>query len=397
MSQELQKSAISRLTAARTRLIMEFPFLGVLALRLPLRAADPGWCATVATDAQFLYFNTAWIISLKEYEDRFAIAHEAMHCALAHFVRRGPRNRNRWNIACDLAVNGILMEAGMAQPVEALYDRRYAKLSAEEIYSALPVHCTGRTLDVHLDTEPEEQDPDGQEVSTGNSKKRKVPDYLARRPPPLKHAEMEALARQWKQRMAAAAQHALRTSHLSEHMRRLINRLLKPKLPWRAILSPYFLSLARGDYSYERPSRREGDIIFPRLASRGSIVHIAIDSSGSISKKELSEFISEVNSLKSIVCVDITLHACDLKLSKEGPWHFPAWQTMEIPEHMPGGGGTDLRPVFAWLNERNIRPDLLVYFTDAEGPFPRIPPDFPVIWVIKGFRQVPWGRRIALN
>lgn len=393
----LQKSAIGRLTAARTRLIMEFPFLGVLALRLPLRAADPKWCHTVATDARFLYFNTAWIISLKEYEVRFAIAHEAMHCALAHFVRRGARNRHRWNQACDLAVNGILMETGMARPVEALYDRRYAKLSSEEIYTALPNDYSGTTLDVHLNIDTEEPEPDDREDDDGDDKDESPEEALAKRPPALKHAEMEALTRLWRQRMAAAAQHALRNSQLSEHMKRLINRLLKPRLPWRAILSPYFLSLARGDYSYERPSRREGDIIFPRLASRGSLVHVVIDSSGSIRKKELSEFISEVNSLKSIVGVDITMHVCDMRLSNEGPWHFPAWQTMEIPEHMPGGGGTDLRPVFDWLDKRNIRPNLLVYFTDAEGPFPRYPPDFPVIWVIKGSRKAPWGRRIGLN
>ena len=375
---------------------MEFPFLGVLALRLPLQAADPGWCPTVATDARFLYYNIAWIISLKEYEVRFAIAHEAMHCALAHFVRRGTRNRLRWNIACDLAVNGILMESGMAQPVEAIYDRRFAKLSAEEIYNALPDGYSGRTLDTHLDTVPEEDAPergDGRDMPDRDE----TPSDLAPRPPPLQHAEMEALARQWKQRMATAAQHALRSSHLSEHMKRLINRLLKPRLPWRAILSPYFLSLARGDYSYERPSRREGEIIFPRLASRGSVVHVVIDSSGSIRKKELSEFIGEVNSLKSIVGVDVTLHVCDMKLSKDGPWHYPAWQAMEIPQHLPGGGGTDLRPIFDWLYRNNTRPDLLIYFTDAEGPFPRHPPDFPVIWVIKGARQTPWGRRIALN
>lgn len=394
---ELQKTAISRLTAARTRLIMEFPFLGVLALRLPLRAADPAWCATVATDARSLFFNTAWIVSLKEYEVRFAIAHEAMHCALAHFVRRGTRNPRRWNIACDLAVNGILMESGMARPVEAIYDRRYAKLSAEETYSALPDDYLGRLFDVHLDNSPEEQEIPDQSDGKATALEEEVTSALAKRPPPIKHAEIEALARLWKQRMAGAAQHALRTSQLSDHMKRLINRLLKPQLPWRAILSPYFLSLARGDYSYERPSRREGDIIFPRLASRGSVVQVVIDTSGSIRKKELSEFISEVNSLKSIVGVDVTLHACDLKLSQEGPWHFPAWQSMEMPEHIPGGGGTDLRPIFNWLNLNHIRPDLLVYFTDAEGPFPRLPPDFPVIWVIKGSRQTPWGRRIVLN
>jgi predicted metal-dependent peptidase len=393
---DLRESAFSRLTAARTRLIMEFPFLGVLALRLPLQPADPAWCPTVATDARFLYFNIAWIISLKEYEVRFAIAHEAMHCALAHFARRGARNPLRWNIACDLAVNGILMESGMAQPVEAIYDRRFAKLSAEEIYNALPDGYTGRTLDTHLGTVPAQDEPE-RAAARDNPDNGAAPCDLAPRPPPLKHAEMEALARQWKQRMATAAQHALRSCHLSEHMKRLINRLLKPQLPWRAIPSPYFLSLARGDYSYERPSRRKGEIIFPRLASRGSVVHMVIDSSGSIRKKELSEFIGEVNSLKSIVGVDVTLHVCDMKLSAQGPWHYPAWQAMEIPATLPGGGGTDLRPIFDWLYRKNTRPDLLVYFIDAEGPFPRHAPDFPVIWVIKGARQTPWGRRIALN
>jgi len=35
------ETALQRLTSARTRLIMEFPFLGVLAMKLPLKAADP--------------------------------------------------------------------------------------------------------------------------------------------------------------------------------------------------------------------------------------------------------------------------------------------------------------------------------------------------------------------
>ena len=377
---------------------MEFPFLGVLALRLPLRPADPDWCPTIATDAQNLYFNIGWIISLKEYEVRFAIAHEAMHCALAHFARRGHRESLRWNIACDLAVNGILMEAGMAKPVEALYDRRFYKLSAEEIYLTLPDDYRGNTLDIHLDANQEDVIDLAEDSEQDAEDPEKKPDpRLAQRPPRPSHSQLETLARVWKQRLAAAAQHALRTSQVSDHMKRLINRLLKPKLPWRAILSPYFVSLARGDYSYERPSRRESEFIFPRLSSRGSVVHITLDSSGSIRKKELTEFVSEVNALKSIVGIDITLHICDLKLSDQGPWHFPAWQNMDLPKHVPGGGGTDLRPVFDWLDKKSIRPDLLVYFTDAEGPFPDYPPDYPVIWVIKGPRQPPWGRRIGLN
>ena len=386
------ESAMQRLKAARTRLIMEFPFLGVLAMKLPLKPADPNWCPTIATDARAIYFSVGWIVSLKEYEVRFSIAHEAMHCALSHFVRRKSRNIHRWNIACDLAVNGILTEAGMARPVEALYDRRMAKLSAEEIYKMLDEKPRGKTLDTHLDAEGKEK----AEKIIDDLKSYSDPDW-ASYPPLLTHQNMETLSRQWRQRLASAAQHALRTSYASEHIKRLINRLMRPKISWREMLSPYFMSLARNDYSYDRISRREGSAILPRLRSRGSKVQVVLDTSGSIKEKELSEFVSEVNSMKSVAGMDVTLHACDLKLSKSGPWHFPSWQPMEIPDYLLGGGGTDFRPIFKWIDERNLRPDLLVYFTDGAGPFPPTIPEFPVIWVIKGYRKPPWGRCVTLS
>jgi predicted metal-dependent peptidase len=42
-------------------------------------------------------------------------------------------------------------------------------------------------------------------------------------------------------------------------------------------------------------------------------------------------------------------------------------------------------------------PELLVYFTDAEGKFPDYQPSYPVIWLVKGKAKVPWGQRIQLN
>ena len=62
-----------------------------------------------------------------------------------------------------------------------------------------------------------------------------------------------------------------------------------------------------------------------------------------------------------------------------------------------GGGGTSFEPVFEWVSERGVRPDLLVYFTDAEGAFPKREPDYPVIWLVKGKEKTPWGERIQLN
>ncbi|MGB0849498.1 MAG: hypothetical protein ACPGSM_22365, partial [Thiolinea sp.] len=44
-----------KLVAARTRLILDKPFLGALVLRLPLQTANPAWCPTTGTDARKFY------------------------------------------------------------------------------------------------------------------------------------------------------------------------------------------------------------------------------------------------------------------------------------------------------------------------------------------------------
>ena len=73
--------AAAKLAAARARLILDKPFLGALVLRLPLVAAG-AWCRTTATDARKLYYRPDWIAGLSTAELQFALAHEALHCAL---------------------------------------------------------------------------------------------------------------------------------------------------------------------------------------------------------------------------------------------------------------------------------------------------------------------------
>ncbi|MDP2734882.1 MAG: VWA-like domain-containing protein, partial [bacterium] len=50
------------------------------------------------------------------------------------------------------------------------------------------------------------------------------------------------------------------------------------------------------------------------------------------------------------------------------------------PPVSSGGGGTDFRPVFDWVESAGIQPDALVYLTDLYGSFPTQTPSYPVIW-----------------
>ena len=140
----------TKLSAARTKLILDKPFLGALVLRLPLIEADPGWCKTTATDARALYYNADYIDRLTLDQMQFALAHEALHCALSHFARRQHRDRHRWDLACDFAINPLLVEEGLTPVQDALLLNEFKGMTAEEIYPCLDEAESLHPHDDHL-------------------------------------------------------------------------------------------------------------------------------------------------------------------------------------------------------------------------------------------------------
>ena len=197
--------------------------------------------------------------------------------------------------------------------------------------------------------------------------------------------------------MAGAAQQAQQAGKLSGVMKRLVETLLQPNLPWRMLLARYMTAMARDDYSYTRPSTRRGDpAIFPTLRSSEVNVLVALDVSGSVSDKELLECLSEINAIKGQMRARVTLIACDSDIVEGFPRVFEPWEEMTLPDTVLGGGSTDFRPVFNWIQQQDDQPGCVVYFTDAMGNFPS-EPNYPVVWLIKGKGQVPWGQRVQLN
>lgn len=396
----------TKLSAARTRLILDKPFLGALVLRLPLVVGDPSWCKTTGTDARALYYNADYIAELSLDQTQFVLAHEALHCALSHFARRQHRVKHRWDLACDFAINPILISEGLTPTPEALYMGTFAGMTAEEIYPMLDDMENESPMDQHLyDGESDSQENcgsagGGRQTSAGDRPNQAQADPQvggAPQPPPLTADEQERLSVQWRQRMAGAAQQAMQAGKMGGALARLVDHLLQPQLPWRMLLARYMTAMARNDYNYTRPSRREGSAILPSLRSSQVDLLVVLDTSGSISDAEMRAFMAEVDAIKGQVCARITLHACDSSLAPAGPWEFETWDEFELPENISGGGGTSFEPVFDWMDRLGRRPDLLLYFTDGEGRFPALEPAYPVIWLVKGKAAVPWGQRIQLN
>lgn len=388
-----------KLSAARTRLILDKPFLGALALRLPLVAADAKWCKTTATDARTLYYNPAYIEGLSAAQTEFVLAHEALHCALLHFMRQKHRVKRRWDLACDLVVNPLLVEDGLTPPPGALVMPELAGMSAEEIYPLIEDDSDEEPMDEHLwdgEPRPHSSSPTNPEHDSGD---RRPEGGRAGAAPsrPLSAQGRETLAVQWRQRLAGAFTAAMQAGKLKGATARLVERMLQPTIPWRMLLARYVSAQARDDYSYARPGRREGEAILPRLRSHGIDLTVALDTSGSISRAEMQEFLAEVDALKGQLRARVVLHACDNALAPAGPWCCEPWEALTLPVQLPGGGGTSFVPVFDWQAAQDRAPDALLYFTDARGAFPAVAPPYPVIWLVKGAAPVPWGARIQLN
>ncbi|MDH5516399.1 MAG: VWA-like domain-containing protein [Gammaproteobacteria bacterium] len=436
MSEQIE----TKLGAARTKLILDKPFLGALVLRLPMVAAKSEWCPTTFTDAKKFYYNAEYIADISSEQVQFVMSREALHCALSHFSRRGHRIKHLWDMACDFAINPILVKEGLEPPADVIVMQQYGNMTAEEIYPLLEDNDNDQERDLQDNKDDDDNDqgkqdkdkgakgksaksdgdgssPEQQEQSSdqgaggdanedaeqGGQQQPQLSDADegsgdADEPQPLTEAEKETLTIQWQQRMAGAAQQAMAAGKLGDSMMRLVDFMLQPKLPWRSLLARYMNAIARDDYTYSRPSSRRGDpALFPSLRSAQLNVTVALDISGSISDKEINEFVAEIDAIKATVRARVTLQACDAQLAEGGPWEFEPWEEFAVNMKLKGGGGTKFSPVFDWVNAQDSMPDLLVYFTDAQGEFPPTEPNYPVLWLVKGKTQVPFGQRIQLN
>ena len=357
----------TKLAAARTRLILDKPFLGALVLRMPLEMADPAWCTTAATDAKKIYYNYEYINQLHSSETQFVLAKQALHCALSHFSRRGHRIKHRWDLACEYAVNPILLEEGFTAPPGTLIEESFSGMTAEEIYRCLQDKDDGDADNSNNEDEGNDEStdptdnndspPSEKPNSGGEDNKSDAENQGAPQPANMSQQELDNLSVQWQQRLAGAAQQAQQAGKLSASMARMVEFMLQPKLPWRALLAQHMTATARDDYNYSRPSSRRGDpFIFPSLRSSQVNMVVAIDVSGSIGDEEMNEFLCEIDAIKGQLRARISLLACDAELAKGSPWIFESWDEFSLPRTFSGGGGTDFRPVFDWSEKQDQAP-----------------------------------------
>ena len=136
---EVEKAEVetvwNKIVKARSELVLDHPFFGVLALRLRLKN-DPG-CETAWADGRTLGFNSEYMQKLSLEQTKGLLGHEVMHLACGHHLRRNGRNARLWNQACDLAINWLLLDAGLTLPEGFFDDPELRDREVEAIYEVL--------------------------------------------------------------------------------------------------------------------------------------------------------------------------------------------------------------------------------------------------------------------
>ncbi len=419
-----------KLTRARCRLVLEQAFFGTLSLRLKLM---PGDLPTMATDGTRIVYNPAFVDELKPAELEGTLAHEVLHCALGHHCRRGNRDPGLWNEAADLAINPILIKNGFTLPSGALIDPAFTNLSAEEIYARLLQKRgdgSAATKQGPQQTKaaggmgngPQGTCGAGMPDSKGDSSPQPIsnqvgpttweaPDSGSMRPGgfgevwnatdeqghPASPAEKRRQEHEW----SIAAEQALRSAKVCGHdpggVERPLTESRQSQQDWRAILRDFIAAADPSDYRWTPPNRRyvASGLYLPSVERRSLCeIVIVVDTSGSIGKRELEQFAAEISAISEEAQPEaIYVVYCDAAV--QAVQELRASEPVKLEPK--GGGGTDFRPAFVWVAERDIAPACLIYLTDlCCDSFPETP-DYPVLWVTESHRTAPFGETIRLS
>ena len=382
---KVDASAKEKLVTARIGLLLRAPFFGNLATRMNLINADE-WCPTAATDGRRFYYNSEFVNNLPLKQLEFLVGHEVLHAVYDHMGRRGNRDPKLWNIADDYCVNWDLVEQRVGDKIPvALYDSKYKGMSEEEVYDDLYENADNinidelmkRLLDEHLDGEGEDGEGDEDGDKPGNGR------------PKLSEQEKKEIRDEIKEAVLAAAQ-ASGAGNLPGGVKRMIKDLVEPVMDWRELLQQQIESTIKSDFTWARPSRRSWhmDAVMPGMKPGEQIdVVIGIDTSGSITDKDLKVFLSEIKGIMEAYDeYKITVMGWDTEVHNVG--EFTSDSIEDIANFEPGGGGgTDPHCVWNYLQENNIEPKKLIMFTDFcfFGWSPAEVEQYcDTVWIIKG-------------
>lgn len=453
-------NAATRIAKARTQMLLAPGQAFFATLALPMPIIERGDVRTMATDGQAIYFRPDFVETLSDPELMGVVAHEILHCALQHISRREGRDPDSWNVACDYAVNPIVLASGFRLPAGALVSADYDGLSAEAIFalrrgqqkqsppqgspgsgqqspgqsggaspsSASAANAPGQGAPAGPPSgsggSPGQSSgngspgasgsPSGQQ--SGNGSGAELPGQssdpggcggVLDSAPAFDPAKAAEIAADWeiRVRQAIAVARAQGAGRLPGALESLAAEIAKPRIDWKGALRRFVDDSVTRDFSWMRPNRRHiaAGLYLPGVVpDRPSHVVALLDTSGSISDEVLSAFRAELQAMLDEGAADrVTVAYADTTVSAHAS--YEAGDTIERVQVRRGG--TDFRAPLAWASERDPQASAVVYMTDCVTSDWGLEPGAPILWLVTGdprqathyAAEAPFGESIILG
>jgi predicted metal-dependent peptidase len=369
---------IKVLSRAKTQLMLHHPFFGSLAMSLPF--VEDTSIDTMCTDGKQIRYSPDFVLAHTPEQITGVVAHEVMHVTNRHPLREGNRDHRLWNIATDYAINPIIVEAGLELPDGGLLDPQFKGMSAEKIYTLLQ--------------SGEGEIPEGDGWSFGEIEAPSNDDGSA-----MSDSEMDQLETEINVKVLSAHANAKMRGKVPAGIEDLIDEMSTPQVDWRDKLRVFVGGDQPDDFTWAKPNKKfmPHDIYLPTVEhfGAGDIV-IGCDTSASVSDDDLKVFLGEINGMaQDMQPRSITVIGCDAKVQSVD-YYGQGEDVQSI--NSKGRGGTEVTPVFDYIEQHGLPCDSFIYFSDMYVyDFPKTAPDYPVLWVSTGATDAPWGEVVKAS
>lgn len=393
----------------RVWLLIQQPWFGQLSCYL--LPEENNKIPTAAVDIKgHLYYNKKFLDGLTIEEGRAIFMHEVLHLALRHLARftMDERDATIWNIAADLKVNEEISRISSVSLPKGCVIASNGTWKHENVLVKSVNEKT--TEQIFYDIKKQikklpQNSPDDLIMGGGSSKSGKgdgksggndgqTPDGFEE----IEDAEAKRLASEWEGRVESACQSAEGSGqgHLPAGVVRELNRLNNPKIHWTSVLKQRYRKMGV-KHTWKKPNKNRLPHYFQgRTKQKGIKLVCAVDTSGSMSKEDITNGISEIYGImKAFPFLEMWVCDCDAEM----------YNAKKVTKHelskllFSGGGGTSFRPVFKWVKkELNDKIDALVFITDLYGDFPSEKPPYETFWVTETKNyDIPFGRKLVLK
>lgn len=419
MSQELamrEKPVGELVTRGRLEMVYKGDFFSELVMSLsPYMIADSDetmikriWRdnkPTMATDGKHLFFAESFVRTLTFKQMLFIFVHEGLHKGLGHCLRLRGYNQDIMNICCDVIVNQMVIDHAPQLGLETPPD--IVTIENTKQYFAIPVGVRYQELPYKYSCEELYRmwvQKSGEEGGKGAPKPGwgyiVEPTDDAGGELTSEELEVEKVKQSIETAAAADRANGRKAGSVPGTIQDEIDRMRKPVVDWRRVLSEFLTGAKPSRTSWERLNkryRRFAKLPSYRKAQFGELM-IFIDTSGSVSDSWLEQFLGEQNKIsQSVEFEKITVVPVDYSVQEQAIRTFKSGERI-TSMRVDGRGGTSFVYAFEWLKANpQYKPYRIIYFSDLEGEFPRDPYHVPTLWVSTTSLVAPWGKTINIQ